>query len=323
MDWADLFERAQKGNVASAARLISALESRRPGRQVILRQLYAAGGRAHIVGVTGPPGVGKSTLVNALVTEQRARGRTAAVIAVDPSSPLTGGAILGDRIRMLKHGLDSGVFVRSMSTRGSYGGIAGATIDAVAVLDAGGWDIVIIETIGVGQDEIDIIGVAQTTVVVSAPGMGDDIQSMKAGLLEVGDIHVVNKADRPEADRTVSELVGMLTLAALPGQGEWAVPVLATVALSATGLPELVEAVEAHRRWLLTSGDLGRRERVAAAARIRAIAKDLLLERIGDPASAETFEALVDSVAGRRLDPESAAAHLLDTPANRCMGTTT
>jgi LAO/AO transport system kinase len=309
-----LLHRAREGHVPSMACLISLLESRATGYEVVLPELHAAGGHAHIVGVTGPPGSGKSSLVNALITEARSRGTTVAVIAIDPSSSVSGGAILGDRIRMLEHGLDRGVFVRSMSTRGTVGGVSRATVDAVAVLDASGWDTVIVETIGAGQDEIDIIRVAHTTVLVSAPGLGDDIQAIKAGLLEVADVHVVNKADRPDAHKTASELVGMLMLHP-PNSEAWAVPVLSTVALDGTGVADLIDTIDAHRIWLRDSGELAQRERAAAAARIRAIAKDLLLERIGDPAAGPLFDELVESVATRRVDPESAAALLLTNAA--------
>lgn len=310
-DWGALFARARDGHVPSTARLISALESRRLGRAELLPELHAAGGRAHVVGMTGPPGSGKSTLVNALVKEYRGRAKTVGVVAVDPSSSLTGGAILGDRIRMLEHGLDQGVFVRSLSTRGSFGGVSRATVDAIAVLDACGWDVVLVETIGVGQDEIDIIRIAQTTVIVSAPGLGDDIQAIKAGLLEVADIHVVNKADRPDADKTVSELIGMLMLGRLPADAAWAVPVLSTTALDGTGIESLLNTIDSHWGWLRTSGELTLRNRAAARARIQAVAKELLLERIGDPTTGVAFDDIVDAVAARRLDPESAAAMLL------------
>ena len=231
---------------------------------------------------------------------------------MDPSSSVTGGAILGDRIRMTEHALDPGIFVRSMSTRGTLGGLSRATVDAVTVLDASGRDVVIIETVGVGQDEVDVVQAAHTVAVVTVPGMGDDIQAIKAGLLEVADLHVVNKADRPETDRTVMELRGMLSLAGPPAsEADWTPPILCTVASDARGVPELVDALEAHRAWLRSSGELERRERRAATARLTAVAQDLLLEELGEPAAGDAFERAVEDVHRRRTDPRSAAHELI------------
>jgi len=309
---ADLLARARSGDAPSLSRLISLVESRPQELDAVLPEIHAAGGRAHVIGITGAPGSGKSTLVARLVRVLRGRGRTVGVVAVDPSSSITGGALLGDRIRMQEHTLDGGVFVRSMSTRGALGGVSRATVDAVAVLDAAGWDDVIVETVGVGQDEVDIMRIAHTTAVVSVPGLGDDVQAIKAGLLEIADVHVVNKADRPEADRTAAELTSMLTLTGPPGSGGWAVPVLRTVALDGTGLDELANALAAHLDWLQASGELARREEAAAAARIRAIARDLAVARVQSPAAGAAFEACVRAVARRELDPHAAARSLLD-----------
>jgi LAO/AO transport system kinase len=306
-----LLERARSGHVPSIAQLISGLEERRPGSDEVRRAVYSAGGHAHVVGITGSPGVGKSSLVNGLLTELRRRGLSVAVVAVDPSSSRSGGAILGDRIRMQGHALDPGVFVRSMSTRGRLGGVSRATIDAVAVLDAAGRDVVVVETIGVGQDELEIVQIAHTTVIVSVPGLGDDIQAIKAGLLEVADVHVVNKADQPGANRTAAELARMLMLAPEEPIG-WKIPILRTVALDGEGILQLADTLAQHREWLCSSGELKRRERVTAAVRLRALAKELLLERIADPTSEGRFEELVDAVAARRLDPISAARMLVD-----------
>src|SRR5919106_417423 len=245
-----LVERALEGHVPSVGRLISRLERRGPDGDELLGRLHARGGRAHVLGITGAAGSGKSTLVSSLARELRARDRTVGIVAVDPSSSLTGGAILGDRIRMEEHALDPGIFVRSMSTRGSLGGLSRATIDAVTVLDAAGRDVVIIETVGVGQDEVDVVQAAHTVAVVSVPGMGDDIQAIKAGLLEIADLHVVNKADRPDSDRTIKELRGMLGLMGPPVEGAWEIPILPTVAHGGQGVPELVDAIDAHRAWL-------------------------------------------------------------------------
>ena len=249
----ELVERALDGHTPSISRLISRLESRGREGDAILRRMHAEGGNAHVIGITGAAGSGKSTLVTALARELRKRDKTVGIVAVDPSSSITGGSILGDRIRMQEHALDPGVFVRSMSTRGTLGGLSRATIDAVTVLDAAGRDIVIIETVGVGQDEVDVVQAAHTVAVVSVPGMGDDIQAIKAGLLEVADLHVVNKADRPDTDRTIAELRNMLSL--VPS-GEWELPILPTVARDGSGVPELVDAFEQHRAWLDDSGEL-------------------------------------------------------------------
>jgi LAO/AO transport system kinase len=302
-----LLERAKAGHAPSLSRLITAAE-RGDGD---LAEVHAAGGRAHVIGVTGAPGSGKSTLVSALVRTLRARGITVGVVAVDPSSSLTGGALLGDRIRMQDHALDPGVFVRSMSTRGALGGVSRATVDAVAVLDAAGWDVVVVETVGVGQDEVDIMRIAHTTAVVSVPGLGDDIQAIKAGLLEIADLHVVNKADRPEADRTAAELTSMLTLAGPPGAGGWVIPVLRTVALTGEGLDALADTLAGHREWLATSGELARREELAAAERIRSIARDLAVARLHAPDGGAAFHECVRAVARRELDPHAAARSLL------------
>jgi LAO/AO transport system kinase len=302
-----LLERAREGHVPSLSRLISAAEA----GTADLAGVYAGGGRAHVIGITGAPGSGKSTLVGSLVRTLRARGRRVGVVAVDPSSSLTGGALLGDRIRMQDHVLDDGVYVRSMSTRGALGGVSRATVDAVAVLDAAGWDDVIVETVGVGQDEVDIMRIAHTTAVVSVPGLGDDIQAIKAGLLEIADLHVVNKADRPEADRTAAELLSMLTLVGPPGAEGWAIPVLKTTALNGEGLDELADTLARHRRWLRDSGDLARREELAAAERIRTIARDLAVARLHSPEGGAAFEEAVRAVARRELDPHAAARSLL------------
>ena len=305
----ELIERAIDGHVPSIARLISRLENRRgPEGDAILQRLHAEGGGAHVIGITGAAGSGKSTLVSALARELRARGKTVGIVAVDPSSSITGGSILGDRIRMQEHALDPGIYIRSLSTRGSLGGLSRATVDAVTVLDASGRDIVIIETVGVGQDEVDVVQAAHTVAVVSVPGMGDDIQAIKAGLLEVADLHVVNKADRPETDRTVSELRNMLGL--MP-EAPWAPPILETVARDGTGLAGLADAFEQHRAWLDESGELARRERRGAAARVAAVAQDLLLEELESPSTGDAFERAVDDVVNRRTDPRTAGRNLI------------
>jgi LAO/AO transport system kinase len=304
----ELIERALDGHVPSIARLISRLESRGREGDAILQRLHAEGGRAHVIGITGAAGSGKSTLVTALARELRARDKTVGIVAVDPSSSITGGSILGDRIRMQEHTLDPGVFVRSMSTRGSLGGLSRATVDAVTVLDASGRDVVIIETVGVGQDEVDVVQAAHTVAVVSVPGMGDDIQAIKAGLLEVADLHVVNKADRPDKDRTVNELRTMLSL--VP-DADWDPPILETIAHDGTGVPELLDKFDEHLAWLKESGELEQRERRSAAARVTAVAQDLLLEELESPSSGDAFERAVDDVQHRRTDPRTAGRNLI------------
>jgi LAO/AO transport system kinase len=296
---------------SATARLITALENNREDGRAALRELYPLGGRAHIVGLTGAPGSGKSTLVASLARCLRKRGRTVAIIAVDPSSSLSGGAILGDRIRMQEHALDDGVFVRSMSTRGALGGLSRATVDAACVLDAAGFDYVIIETVGVGQAEIDIVRCAQTVVVVSVPGLGDDIQTLKAGLLEVADIHVVNKADRPDADKTLAELRMLLTLDGSSNSTGWRIPLISTSALAGSGIEELADDIDRHATWLRESGELARREEAAAIARVSAIARDLISTRLGSPAERGGFVSLVHEVVDRTLDPHTAAQRLI------------
>ena len=307
----ELAARVRQGHVSSVARLITALENRRAEGRAALGELYGAGGRAHVIGVTGTPGSGKSTLVATLARALRRREATVAIVAVDPSSSLTGGAILGDRIRMGEHTLDPGIFVRSMSTRGTLGGISRATMDAVCVLDAAGYDYVIVETVGVGQAEVAIVRAAHTTVVVSVPGLGDDVQAMKAGLLEVADLHVVNKADRPDADKTAAELLMMLALSSPASADNWAVPVISTSSVDGTGIDELADTLTRHLQWLHDSGELARRERESVVSRIRTIAMDLVVEELDDPARGRGFDDLVAAVAARRTDPHAAARQLI------------
>ncbi len=292
------------------ARMITRAESRTPGVGEEIAALFRAGGRAWVVGVTGAPGSGKSTLVGALVVELRRRGGTVGVVAVDPSSPYSGGAILGDRIRLAGLESDPGVFIRSMATRGALGGLARATADAVTVLDAAGMDHVLVETVGVGQDEIEIASAAHAVVVVSVPGLGDDVQAMKAGVLEIADIHVVNKADRDGADRTLAELRSMLSL----GGRARARPrpaILRTVATSGEGAAELADEIARHRRWLVDTGELAARSRAMAERQVRTLAQRILADHLQGPARGEAFDHAVDEVCARRLDPASAAEQLL------------
>lgn len=270
-DAADLVEGARSGDVRSVARLISLVEDGSPVVREAMSQLASTSGRAHVIGVTGAPGVGKSTTTSALVSAYRRRSRRVGVLAVDPSSPFSGGALLGDRIRMQEHATDDGVFIRSMASRGHLGGLAAATPQALRVLDAVGCDVVIIETVGVGQSEVEIAAAADTTVVLLAPGMGDGIQAAKAGILEIGDVFVVNKADRDGAQTTARELRHMLSLGERDA-GAWNPPVLLAVASRGEGIDEVVEAIDSHRAWLAESGRLRQRRILRARAEIEALA---------------------------------------------------
>ena len=240
----ELLQRFAAGDKRALARAITLVENGAPEAPGIMREIFAKTGNAHVVGVTGAPGVGKSTLVDRLAVEYRGRGRTVGIIAVDPTSPFTGGAVLGDRIRMQKGAADEGVFIRSLAARGHLGGVSLATGDVIKVMDAFGMDMVIVETVGAGQSEVDIMGLVHTTLVVTIPGMGDDIQAIKAGILEIGDLFVVNKADRDGADRTVMELEVMLDMN--PHQGPWRPPVLKTTARDNVGISDLVDGIERH-----------------------------------------------------------------------------
>ena len=291
-------------------RAISEVERDSPAVPDLLRRLFPETGRARIVGVTGPPGAGKSTLVQRLAQAYRKRGRRVGIVAVDPSSPFTGGAILGDRIRMAEIYTDPGVFIRSMATRGALGGLARATSDAVDVLDAAGFDLILIETVGVGQDEVDIARTADTTAVVLVPGLGDDIQAIKAGILEIADVFAVNKAERDGADRAVAELSMMLDFA--PHEG-WRPPIVKTSAPQAAGVPDLVEALEAHGRHLEKSGE----EAVRRAGRARSRLLGLLEGRFRRAVEARApepdgLEEAVRAVAARAEDPYAAADRLFD-----------
>ena len=272
--------------------------------------LAADAGRAHVVGVTGAPGVGKSTTTNALVTAYRAAGRRVGVLAVDPSSPFSGGALLGDRIRMSGHAADPEVFIRSMASRGHLGGLSWAAPQAVRVLDAAGCDVVLLETVGVGQSEVEVAGTADTTVVLLAPGMGDGIQAAKAGILEVADVLVVNKADREGADRTVRDLRHAVQMGEGSAHAGWRVPVVRTVATDGSGVDNLVAAVEQHRDWLGPDGKRSRRVR-RAALEIEALALEALRARVGGLGGDERLDALAADVVAGRLDPYAAADRLV------------
>lgn len=298
---ADLAAAVLAGDVRAAARLMRDLDDRVPGSVEALRRLHPRTGRAFVVGVTGTPGAGKSTLVDELVVRLRARGDRVGVVAVDPSSPFTGGALLGDRIRMQRHALDDGVFIRSLATRGQLGGLSRSTADVVCVLDALGCAVVFVETVGVGQDEIDVARLADTTVVVTVPGLGDEVQALKAGILEAADVLVVNKADREGADRAVRDLTTMLQLRA---PGDPALEIVETVAMRGEGIDRLLAAIEGHRDRQQASGAFSARRRAQAEAQLRA----LLAERVRARVEAEVARAgglarLAAEVADRRRDP--------------------
>lgn len=308
-----LLERVVAGEVPAVARMISRAEAAVPEARAALADIYRRAGRAHVIGVTGVPGSGKSTLVSKLAERLRAGGGKVGVVAVDPSSPYSGGAILGDRIRMSDLVGDPGIFIRSMATRGAVGGLARATLDAVDVLDVAGYGTIVIETVGVGQDEVEIARASHTTVVVSAPGLGDEIQAIKAGILEIADIHVVSKVDRSDAARTLADLKHMLALG-LHGQppGAWAIPVLGVSAYSGEGLDALVATLAAHRARVVdtTAGDARRRGN--ALFRLEATARTLLAERFARGAGA-LKGALAERLAAREGDPYSLAAELVAT----------
>lgn len=303
-----LVARARSGDRLALGRLLSAIESRAPSLPELTRELMAHAGRAHVVGITGAPGVGKSTTSSALIRRWRSLGLTVAVLAVDPSSPFTGGALLGDRVRMEDDALDEGVFIRSMAARGQLGGLAAATPAAVRALDACGFDKVIVETVGVGQSEVDIVRYADTVIILLAPGMGDGIQAVKAGLLEVGDIFAVNKSDRDGARTTLRQIRAMVDMKSL-GVGEWVPPVLPVVATQGTGVPELAGAIDNHVVHGRESGALSERQR----SRLRAEISGLATEQWNRSLSGcdGVVEDLVNEVRSGASDPYAAAAELI------------
>ena len=298
----------QRGDKRAAARLISLIEDDEPAARAALRAIYRHTGGAHVVGLTGPPGTGKSTLISRLLKEFRARGRKVGVIAVDPTSPFTGGAILGDRVRMAEASRDPNVFIRSMATRGYPGGLALATFDAVRVLEALGMDLVFVETVGAGQSEVEIAKRAHTTVAVEMPASGDAVQILKAGILEIGDVYVVNKADLEGADSMMTNL-----RLVVPSHGKgWKPPVLRTVASEGTGVKDLADKLEAHWRHLNESGERVARERARAETELRGALAEVALRRLAaKPASERRLRAATERVANRTVDVRTAAEELL------------
>ena len=305
---------ARKGAPRAVARLISLVEDHHPALREVMAALAPHTGKAHIIGLTGSPGVGKSTSTSALVAAFRARGKRVGILAVDPSSPFSGGALLGDRVRMQEHALDPEVYIRSMASRGHLGGLSWTTPQAIRVLDAAGCEVVLVETVGVGQSEVEIAGLADTTIVLLAPGMGDGIQAAKAGILEIGDVFVVNKADRDGADATVRDLRHMISLGDRSEPGLWRPPVCKTVASRGEGVEEVMEAIDKHEGWLDASGTRHTRRLKRAADEIEAIAVAALRARMGDLRAGHGIAEHAAAVVAGTIDPYAAAddvvAHL-------------
>jgi LAO/AO transport system kinase len=306
-----LADQVLKGDIRAAARLMRDIDDCRPQAIEELKQLYRHTGSAYIIGITGPPGAGKSTLVDQLTASFRSRGKKVGVVAIDPTSPFTGGAILGDRIRMNRHSCDEGVFIRSLATRGALGGLSRSTADVALVMDALGMDIIIIETVGVGQDEVDIVKEAHTTCVVMVPGLGDDIQAIKAGILEIGDIFVVNKADRDGADRTARELATMLDMRQ-PSPGQWNPKVMKTEAQRGVGIEELTDEILTHRDVILASATITDFLRERNQRRFFDVLRDTLFKNaLAFVSNSGSLETIVTDICCNRTDPYSAVDDIL------------
>jgi LAO/AO transport system kinase len=305
-------DKVRAGDVRALARLLSLVEDESPRVRSVIKDLLPSTGGARVIGLTGAPGAGKSTVTGALLSAYRQAGHRVAVLAVDPSSPFTGGALLGDRIRMQEHATDEGVYIRSMASRGHLGGLAASTPQAVRVLDAAGFELIIIETVGVGQAEVAIASLADSVVVLLAPGMGDAVQAAKAGILEVADLFVVNKADKPDAQHVVRDLRNMIALADR-ADGDWKPPIVSTTATKGDGIGELAERLEAHWSWLNSTGELKRRRQARAREELTALAFAALRGRL----AASRLDELASQVADGVLDPFGAADELLGRAAER------
>jgi len=306
----DWVTRLRAGNARTVARALSAIERGGAEARQVVTALFRFTGGAHIIGVTGAPGTGKSTLVNEIAKQYRRRGQRVGIIAVDPTSPFSGGALLGDRLRMQDLSGDAGVFIRSMATRGSLGGLAAATADAVKVLDAAGFKIVLVETVGAGQNEVDIARNAHTTLVVEAPGMGDDIQAIKAGIMEIADVLIVNKADHDEASATVAALEMNLNLKPKT-ENDWRPPVLKTIATTGSGVADVVEWIGKHRAYLQASGQLATRERARVRAELERVVQHELMARLLRGVNGTRIETLVEQIVARETDVYAAAEQLI------------
>ena len=303
---------ARAGSPRAVARLISLVEDGHPALREVMAALAPHTGRAHIIGITGSPGVGKSTSTNALVGAFRKQGKRIGILAVDPSSPFSGGALLGDRVRMQDHALDPDVYIRSMASRGHLGGLSWTTPQALRVLDAAGCEVILVETVGVGQSEVEVAGLADTTIVLLAPGMGDGIQAAKAGILEIGDVFVVNKADRDGADATVRDIRHMISLGDRTEPGLWRPPVIKTVAQQGQGIDEVIEAIEKHTSWMEESGTLRERRIRRAGDEIESIALQALRAKMGDLRHGNGVEELAAAVVDGATDPYAAADQVVD-----------
>lgn len=310
-----LSERVLSGDPRAIARAISLIEDESASGAQLVKRIFASTGRAYLIGVTGPPGAGKSTLVDRLTSAIRETGQSVGVVAVDPTSPFTGGAILGDRVRMQAHAGDDGVFIRSMATRGHLGGLARATSEVALVLDAAGKDIVLIETVGVGQDEVDIVRTADISIVTVVPGSGDEVQALKAGIMEIADIFVVNKADREGVDRTVMSIKALQSLQTF-GAGEWRPPIIKTEATTGKGVPELLEAVDRFREH--TASTRGSRRRARAEWRLRELLAQRFLHFVErDVLAAGEFDATLEQIAAREVDPYTAVDRIVERAVRR------